>query len=206
MNQYRENHWEYISTFGLPINLALPEIEKTEIKIRDSIEVRNRSIALSGVIYASMGLSGTQVLEWLRSEELESFITEKEVSFLKGQYLDASYFRYRVEALWALIWCLDLISELDHTSPCGNNLAIFFPKIQAGESSNQFLLNSNLRLDDKIIKQLDLLYCINWSVNEKILRGDDTTPFLDYIIKERRWALEWVTHKDVIWEGVTLDT
>ena len=111
-----------------------------------------------------------------------------------------------IEALWAFMWAMDLISDLDFTQPIPDNMASMCPNLQEDEGPEKFSVVEELKAYDKIYKERDLAYRVMWWARQLSLTGRSDPKFDLSRSMERRRALEWIMDATLDWDDVPLDT
>lgn len=197
----RESSLQKIKALGLIINSELPLLE-TQILVRSEEDIIRRALALHGVVANSFGFK--KAYHWLEENRLKKFLSSNEVTFLK-KHKNPSSFQCGFEGLYVFAWLLGHLEDFDLLSRCPDTLVGLYPNLKVGEPSNKFSLESSLIKSDKIIEQLDLAYCLHWSLVHNRLKGNlSPLPALS-MLAERRKVLEWVCSDDD-WDDISLDT
>ena len=217
----KKKNEEFIKSIGCLINKNLPPIEDaSELNFRSPIEVARRCCILSGFV-ASIGCKhpAKSTISWLKEENLWDFVSPEEKSmFSKANSFFARFrinkeaiakVQWRVEALWALSWCIKKVKEISPLRPCANNLVHLIPK-PPDESTKQFIETAELRDFDEILDQSDLIYRLHWATKEAMIRSKKNPVPLEYsefIYAQRHHALNWVIGLDNLdWDDVNTDT
>jgi uncharacterized protein DUF4272 len=184
-----------------------PFIERR--RLRRVSEVEDRALVLNVVINCSYGMPIDLAREWLGDHGLSSSLTAAEHEYLvavdHGAAADSFGHRLQVEALWTLAWGLSLAPALNWNSYCGDELASWFPNLRTSEDTPRFRSSTLLRTDAEVLDELDVAFCLTWGCAEANLRQQPVPGDVrDYVIWERRRALEWLMADD--WDNPNYDT
>ncbi|SCX80490.1 DUF4272 domain-containing protein [Desulfoluna spongiiphila] len=199
----RKHSWDVAKSLGYPVNLSLPLLE-SELRLRPLSDIVNRILVLNVVCAHSYGFQKDMASQWVTSENIENNLSPLERSFLYDGNGDKNKFGVQVEAMWAFLWCLNIISDLKFNERCSDNTVKMVPDLKNMQPSTDFKSTVSLRNKDEIVNMLDLVYCLNWGQKQHHLDTGKWNYPPD-IIEERRRALEW-SLRDVEWDEITLDT
>jgi hypothetical protein len=190
---------------GYAINGTLPLLDDGIRVTRDRNAIVDRSLCLYGTLSAAYGFGRDHALKWLGDQGLLERCTLVEREFLNDGPPSPSEMKKRVEGLYVLAWALGLYEDLDFTRVCPSDLVLKFPNIKLKALSTRFR-DAVAAIDpSRIVDMVDLAFCVHWAVREKELAGRAKGPLPEYIVVERRRALEWLVSKDDF-EDVALDT
>lgn len=197
-----------LNQLGIPINPFLPNIEsREEANFRSAEEVARRAEALLAVAITAKGFDRAEVIEWLQSLGTWECVTPEEEAFLTNRDQsdkDNRNFSWRVESLWVLLWALGKVEKLNFPSTlCDIDFAY-----EAVTKASDFVAAAQLRDEEEILDEADLIYRIHWAGRDAELRGEDPPCELHPgIVYERHYALNWlIGYMDQDWDDVTTDT
>jgi len=119
---------------------------------------------------------------------------------------DSNTFQLQVESLWALTWIISITSSLDYSTLCPNNFINYFPDLKIQEKSYKFKQLAQLREIEMIIKQAEISYCLQWSLEHAAINYKRKTNIIpNYMVQNRRRAFDWVLWNEP-WDEISLDT
>ena len=114
---------------------------------------------------------------------------------------------WEYESFWALCWALGFIDDIsDGTVSCDNVLA---QKLVAGAGSlDGFMARAKLRDIEEILDMLDLYYRYHWAVVEQRIHNPalPVGGLRQFVVSERRRALEWLISPETDWFEIPLHT
>ena len=171
--------------------------------VRSTDEIVERALVLNVVISCAYGLSTLTALDWLRASTVCSDrLTDDERDFLvdvsEGLHVEELARKLQVESLFALLWALSLVDELDFDRGCGDEVARVMPDIQAGEP----MTRTDLRAPrsggrEELYAAFDLVECLAWAIGDEDLQlGLSPGDVEPYVVWERRRALAWIHGAD----------
>ena len=205
--EIREASRERAQALGYPFNPTLPVLDPAVVT-RSSNQVLDRILTLNACAAYAYGFPGQEALSWLDQENLSSCLTKPEADFLAGKgNANRITFKWRPEAIWALMWAAGYVDDLDFGQSCSDELVKMLPDLKIQASSETFRQNCNLRSAEAVVPMVDLAYCLHWAVREERLRGLGNKPgrVQSQVIVERRLSLEWLICEES-WEEISLDT
>lgn len=203
-----------------------PQHEYSE-QIRSADDVARRCIILHGVLAAGHDVPRDQIVIWLRREGLWDAVSPKESGFFLEECptqqlrINATW---RAEALFPLLWSLNLIPAL----PSPQQLCDL-PLIQRVlpplfEPVAEFISSARLRSEAEIYDANEEIYQIHWRVREAQFRGQPSSPgklprmpvkhceppadvYNADVVQERHYALNWlIGYCGQDWDDITTDT
>jgi hypothetical protein len=179
---------------------------ESDLSLRGAREIENRTLALNVVVAAAFGFDRKRAAQWVENHIGAETLSPCERSFLASMHGDIEHLRARVEALYALAWCLQLRDSLKFGQRCPDDLHLSFPDLKANENVDRFRASTALRQVDEILTQCDLAYCLHWCArNARLEEQRRVSAIPEYVIAERRRALDW-TLNSIAWDDLTLDT
>nr|MBA3747688.1 DUF4272 domain-containing protein [Solirubrobacterales bacterium] len=149
----------------------------------------------------------------LRDNDLEPWLADRErrlLLHLEGEStLDAEQLHqttvdisWREEALWALMWSIELVDDLPADELCGSDP--FYERLAPGMNPAKGRTDVLLRPLPEIGEMLDFYYCLHWHARNAQYHGNRWDSKIEPgAVLERRRALEWL-FQDVPWEDVDL--
>jgi hypothetical protein len=180
-----------------PDELEMPDV--TGWRERD--EVVDRALALDVVVSCAHGFEIGPAWTWLKANDLIDAVTHGETEYLdeleSGIHLDDLARRLQVEALWALLWALSYVDDLDFGAGCGGGVAPLLPEFDDVAGARAFRSDAVVRDSDELLAALDLARCLTAGLGD----GDVSIGFAPgevepYVVWERRRALEWLAGAD----------
>lgn len=180
----------------------LPWVTRREERSLD--DVIGRAQALYGVLDIIHGAPVDAVYAALAALGADRWISEAERRYIQGLVagspdVDVEYqLGWRSEALYALVWMLQLAPQL----PLTRKLDLrpeYFRAIDAQLGPAPPGLT--LRPVEEIAAKLDVFVCAHWAAGEQEL-PEELEPTA---IPQRRWALQWYLIGDAEWDDVRLD-
>ena len=204
----RQQSLSELAVLGFPQPPAhFPLLEKKPI--RSQHEVVARALVLNVVINCAYQMPNDYARSWLRGQGLFEKATLQELAFMdgidQGEQPDTGGFELQIEALWALAWSLGFVDDLSFSQYCTDELAGWLPDLRRNEGKDRFERAAVLVERDKVREALDLCFCLTWGAAEANLeRRRCPGPVEQYVLWERRRALEWLRGED--WDDYPTDT
>lgn len=194
---------------GIPVNEYLPKIEEiTELSFTPVENIRKRAVALSYVLARAFGAPFGLVHDSIKKYSLGNLFSPRELDFINQPNPPKEHsqqFQINVEALWELAWVLGLIPKVSHWGFCENNLVHLIPK--PGDDPSEFLDSSQMRGQEAIYEETDLLFRIHWASRDAYLKGlPEPTGLPEYVIDQRHKAINWVSFGEGLWDEVDTST
>ena len=183
--------------------------------IRDAHDVAARCHAIAAALALQQKAPPARIRGALRDNDLVRWLAASELRFLRHLEGEVDMGRdelhrttvdisWREEALWALMWALELVDDLPPDQLCGQDP--FYERLAPDMDPARGLADVALRPLAEIVAMLDFYYCLHWHARKAQYHGD----VWDYgiapgVVLERRRALEWL-FQDVPWDDVDLAT
>lgn len=188
------------------------EEEQVAYEIRSAEEAAYRALALCSVIAVAFGAARTEIVEWLKHNDLWDRLAPSELEFLdsaspsKKQVVNASWLS---ERLIVVVWALCLLDELpppDEQCDSDVFLAIFPPF--APLSVADFITPAQLRSKAELFEMADKMRSLHWEARDSGINGRSSNSRVNIgIIQERHHAINWLIGYDGLdWDEVTTDT
>jgi len=164
--------------------------------LRPTAAIVDRALVLNVVISCAYGLSTEAALDWLTAENLLESVTDDEHEFLvdvaEGLRVQELARRLEVESLYALLWAVTIVDELDFDRGAGD-VAAFVPDLGRAESGAALRASAERRDDADLYAAFDLATVLASVIGDEELRvGVSPGDVEPYVIWERRRALAWV--------------
>jgi hypothetical protein len=167
-------------------------------------EVIDRALVVNVVLSCAHGLGVDPAVAWLDAHGLAGALTPHEAEYLEdvadGMRLGGAHRKLHVEALWALLWALSFVDELDFGVGCGERVTPLVPDLfdpSEGLGPARVRAEAELRDADEVRAALDLARCLSWGLGDPELSvGFSPGEVEPYVVWERRRALEWLLGAD----------
>lgn len=201
-------------TLNIPYLASLPYLEsEEEATIRAKDEVVDRTLALFYVGLKSEAIESDDELEEPLREYEEAFdvfskLTEDEKKFIfskqptRQQVIDANW---RYESCHVFLWALGFVDKLaypDVVCNVADDGGIIWHL-----TASEFREKAKLRTVKEILDETDLIYRLHWACRDAYLNGREIPSGLDTsVVRERHYALNWLTCYAEDWDDITTDT
>ena len=182
-----------------------------EPKIHTAQETAERALVLYALCLVAHGeLSNSSALAWLKAENLWQAIAPSEKRFFekvdvtKQDIINATW---RAEALWPLLWAIGQVDALTNpTATVNPSLMVeILPRPPAPTVS--FVQNARLRSEDEIYAACTDILDIHWSIRDaQMNKREIPNDYHPGVVRERHFALNWLTYYDDEWDEITTDT
>jgi hypothetical protein len=172
--------------------------------LRSAEDVLDRALVLNVVISCAYGLPTLTALDWLRRADLLDLLTDDERDFLadasEGIHVEDLARKLQVESLFALLWALSLVDDLDFDRGCGDEVTRVVPDISADDEdvgavviASELLTAGTLRDADELYAALDLATVLASALGDEDLQlGLSPGDVEPYVVWERKRALAWI--------------
>jgi hypothetical protein len=165
--------------------------------LRSTAEIVDRALVLDVVISCAYGLPTLTALDWLRVHDLLDRLTDDEREFLadasEGIHVEELSRKLQVESLFALLWAVSLVDELDFDRGCGDEVARVMPEIQGGDDAGDLRAAATRRDGDELYAALDLATVLASALGDEDLQlGLSPGDVEPYVVWERKRALAWI--------------
>ncbi|MFN4097720.1 MAG: DUF4272 domain-containing protein [Sphingomonas sp.] len=186
--------------YGIPEHIPPTEVRS----VLSSKMVLARLACLHLCAAVAYGFSSEQALAWAEAEGVQDALDPRESRFL-NKPSRSSCFQQQIEGMFTLTWALGLEDELDWFSAVDDQFAGRLPDLRIAEGLAPFKQRIAPRDQAQIARATDLGYCVHWLWREAALARGKPLPVEEYVIAERRRALEWLTGNGG-WYEISLDT
>jgi hypothetical protein len=181
-------------------------------EVRSAHEVAVRALALFSAVGVALGAPRSEVVPWLKAEQLWGELSPLEREFLSHE--DAPErtrinYSWHSERLMVLLWALGKVPALPASSvQCDTQLFQELLPPYVDESVPSFVESAKLRSDDELLSKADELLDQHWKARDAHLNGRPPPAEVDIeIVQERHQAINWVIGYDGLpWDEVTTDT
>jgi hypothetical protein len=165
--------------------------------LRSAEDVLDRALVLNAVISCAYGLPTLSALDWLRAHGLLGRLADDERDFLAdasdGIHVEDLARKLQVESLFALLWGLSLVDDLDFDRGCGDEVTRVMPDISASGDAGELRAAATLRAGDELYAALDLATVLAWAIGDEGLQlGLSPGDVEPYVVWERKRALAWI--------------
>ncbi len=193
---------EILKSQGVPFIDHLPlRYETGEVASREKDEVIARAICSFAAIMCACTIRDNGELTDEDEQGAKDFLdnrfgcidklTRMEHRIIEGEasYDEAVNMGWKYESLWALLWAMGLVKELDFPKDiCDCN---FVMKTFGGDCSERV----KMRGMDEILQALDLVYRYHWACVNARVHGTKSAGLDEEVVMERRGGLEWLCCK-----------
>ncbi|MBT1700279.1 DUF4272 domain-containing protein [Fulvivirgaceae bacterium PWU4] len=151
---------------GIPYIDHLPTVEEEfEVRLRTPEEIAKRILILTYLNYAAEEDSKQDIIDFLKTERLwDSVSGEEKLLFEKDRLTDQDKINisWRSESIWALLWTINKVDQLDLPTDEVNIADIVDRLPEFMNSSVDFIKSSTIRSVSEILDQSDLIYRLHW--------------------------------------------
>ena len=193
---------EILKSQGVPFIDHLPlRYETDEVAPREKDEVIARAICSFAAIMCACTIRDNGELTDEDKQGAKDFLdnrfgcidkltlTERRIIEGEASYDEAVNMGWKYESLWALLWAMGLVKELDFPKDiCDCN---FVMKTFSGDFSERV----KMRGTDEILQALDLIYRYHWACVNARVNGTKSAGLDEEVVMERRGGLEWLCCK-----------
>ena len=193
---------EILKSQGVSFIEHLPLLYETdEVAPREKDEVIARAICSFAAIMCACTIRDNGELTDEDKQGTKDFLdnrfgcidklTRMERRVIEGEasYDEAVNMGWKYESLWALLWAMGLVKELDFPKDiCDCN---FVMKTFSGDFSERV----KMRGTDEILQALDLIYRYHWACVNARVNGSKSAGLDEEVVMERRGGLEWLCCK-----------
>jgi hypothetical protein len=181
--------------------------------VRDVHSVAARCHAIAAALALQQGAPPERIRKALLDNDLERWVADRELRYLRHleneitlnaeeRHQTAVDISWREEALWALLWSIELVDDLSPDELCDREP--FYERLAPDADPANGRTDVLLRPLSDIAEMLDFYYCLHWHARNAQYHGQMWDPDIEPgVVLERRRALEWL-FQDVSWEDVDL--
>lgn len=205
--QIRNTNIQLLQSQKINLSASLPIIELQTP--RDLEEIKGRMAVMNALVNISFDAPTFMIEEWVEAFNLSPFLSEWEYEVLQTENedleeLDYNSLRWYLEGIWAFLWAVDLISTLDESNWCGNNMISLLPNLEKAENNSKIKKIKSLRATEEIYQMLDYYTLLHYYCTYESQQGRDP-KVNEGLVYERRKALEWLMNKELDWDEVNLN-
>jgi len=180
--------------------------------VRTSQEIATRALALFSVVGLGLGADRTELLTWLRDENLYAALTPVERALLtnkaptRQQLKNASW---QSEALLVLLWTLEKVDELPPPdTECDTALFQQLLPPYADVSVKDFIQSAGRRSEKALTDMAEKILKLHWQARQTSTHDTvDAEEINVEIVQEWHRAINWVIgYEGLAWDKVTTDT
>ena len=210
----RERSVRKLARWKLPDPGVLPLHSDADFDwVRDAADVAARCHAIGAALALQQGAPPKRIRKALEENDLERWLGARELRLLRHLERDLNMdaedlhqtsvdISWREEALWALMWSIELVDDLPPDELCDREP--FYERLAPDLDPSQGRTDVALRPLDELAAMLDFYYCLHWHARNAQYHGRMWDPEIaPGVVLERRRALEWL-FQDVPWEDVDL--
>ena len=193
---------EILKSQGVPFIDHLPLVyETSEVAPREKDEVIARAICSFAAIMCACTIRDNGELTDEDKQGTKDFLdnrfgcidklTRMERRVIEGEAScdEAVNMGWKYESLWALLWAMGLVKELDFPKDICD--CDFVMKTFSGDFSERV----KMRGTDEILQALDLIYRYHWACVNARVHGTKSAGLDEEVVMERRGGLEWLCCK-----------
>ncbi len=191
----------------IPATLPLAQADEEALLV-DERDAAARALAIWATAVRAEGLERERVLQFVEEAELEDVLSPEERAFLDNpapSQDDRNKFAWRYECLWALLWALGYVEELDFpVSPCDVRRAT---AMVSSRPPRDFVENAKLRDVAEILDACDLTYCCHWTgLESQVQVVPPAGRIKPEVAVERLRAFNWLVFEQYAdWDDVRTD-
>ncbi len=194
---------EILKSQGVPFIDHLPlRYETSEVAPREKDEVIARAICSFAAIMCACSIRDNGELTDEDKQGAKDFLDnrfgcidkltrmERRVIESEASYDEAVNMGWKYESLWALLWAMGLVKELDFPKDICDCKFVMDTFI-GGDFSGRV----KMRGTDEILQALDLIYRYHWACVNARVNGTNSAGLDEEVVMERRGGLEWLCCK-----------
>lgn len=200
-----------------PADFPLAWDNGDSVDLRPPSEIEGRAAILNVVYAHCYDMPSQAATAWLLDAHLLDHLTKPEWTFVTKDDggIPHKSFSLHLEAIYALLWLMGLVPEMDPVEPAPPGLLEKMPHLPSKETFSAWRdrANPTLLRAPEAAAELDLAYCLDWAYQELDERPIGPRRLVDSrTIAQRRWALEWAVvfrgpyhDRPRGWEDIDLD-
>jgi Domain of unknown function (DUF4272) len=187
---------------------TLPMSDYSFIANLDATTVARRVLCLQCIVACAFVPSRrSSVLRWSDDWRLTEYLTNNELSFLRGDDHLLAQSQWCVESIFALLWSVGRTERCFPNDLCPDNLVRCLPRISENQSPEKFIESTVLISADSLLFAAELYYVTHWLQRQGQIDGAPLKLKVEStVISFRRWAFEWLTAGENDWDQISLDT
>ena len=177
---------------------------------RSPQQIAKRSIVLTALISVIYGKNLSEIVKWLKKENLWDELTPSELDFVKDQNNERAQINlsWKSEALVSLLWSINKfqsIPKLDSSADI-DNLTRF--SVYPPSTTEEYIKSAKLRSEEEIEDEYEVVFDAHWSVRNAQINKKPIPNNLDSgIVMERHFGFNYVMgYCSLPWDEITTDT
>jgi Domain of unknown function (DUF4272) len=207
-NEIKASNNQLIADQGYRFNQYLPIVD--DPKIRSLEDIKGRIAVMNALINIAFDAPTHVIRDWIIQHKLTKHLSESEQLIINKPNPHLSEFEinsmmWYLESLWALMWVVEMISDISVNKPVGDNMAKLLPDLEAEENNDKILQINSIRSVLEIYTKLDYYYRLHWYCVDNRISGVKI-KVSEGVVYERRKALEWVLNNDSDWDNIEMST
>lgn len=193
---------------GYNVNDWLPILDSP--KIRTLAEIKGRISVMNALVNIAFKAPIYIIKEWIEEHDLTKFLSISEQNLLNKENKDLTDYEHNslmwyLESLWAFMWSVEMIPDLDAENYVGDNMASLLPNLEKGENNEKIERLSVLKSEVEIYKMLDYYFRLHWYCVDERINGRQA-KINEGLVYERRKSLEWIFNRADDWDNVDMST
>jgi hypothetical protein len=206
--QIKSENDQLINQKGFRVNNWLPILDTP--KLRTVEEIKGRMSVMNAMINIAFEAPTYIIDEWIKAQKLTVFLSDSEQQILAKENEELTEeeinsLMWYLEALWALMWLVQMVDKLEAEKHVGDNMASLLPNLEDGDTNEKLDNIKEIRPELEIYTMLDYYYRLHWYCVDERLNGRE--PKLNEgQVYERRKALEWAFNRSNDWDDVEMGT
>ena len=191
---------------------GLPCVEsEKDTTIREAKEIAQRVCVLAVTNYVAFNnISGEDAIDYLKENNLWSYVTEKEKDFLADPTDEKKRNEtWKCECIWTLLWAINKVEELPFPDDMCNLKNVAPENYPIGGKDPNDYINSvvSARPKNEMLDANDLYYRLDWACVDARINGRQMNEVNPGVVYERHYALNWlVNYMEQDWDNITCDT
>lgn len=176
---------------------------------RTSDEVALRTIILHSIAAVGYEVDPHPIIGWLKAENVWEHVSPNERTFFLTEApsdTERSDARWRQEALWALLWTINMIDMLGlPTQTCDTARLVDEIMPALGDPIDSFLFKAQLRPPSELLAEVDRIYNLHCYARQAYHQNSMPADLVYDVLFQRHYAFEWLNGEDE-WDNIQTDT
>lgn len=203
-----------LADFGIVYPKDLPNtIERDTVNIRSSVEIARKIIALWEVVniaYKPSKAARKEAVQMLHDFEVWEALSKQDQDFLQQSKHSPQVIidrKWRTEVLNVLYWTLGEVRDLGKPIEDQSVYDVSDLMVQKYPGVDEFIKGVKLRPKSEILDEADFMYRLHWCAKDHRRKKQRVPSSYNLsVIRERDFALRWVTNPYEDWDDISLDT
>ena len=173
-------------------------------------QIAKRIIVLTALISVIYGKNLSEVVVWLKKENLWDELTPSEIAFVKDPSNERAQINlsWKSEALVSLLWSINKfqnIHKLDSSVDI-DDLRRF--SVHPPSTTEEYIKSAELRSEEEIEDEYEVVFDAHWSVRDAQINKKPIPNNLDSgVVMERHFGFNYVMgYCSLPWDEITTDT